>query len=531
LEPQRTGPEAPLPRTDALPKAALVLAVPLAVATGGAHALSFAPFDMPAVQIAALAVLITLVQLQPSWRHAAAMGFAFGLGWFGTGVNWVYISLHDFGGLAAWLATLATAALTAVLAAFPALAAGAAYRASNRPVLRLLLAWPGAWALSEWLRGTVLTGFPWIASGYAHTNGPLAGYAPLAGVYGLCLICAVVAGAFAAALAQPRSTMSPTTRAGALAVAVLLLVGGQMLVGRQWTHPIGAPLQVKLIQGDIAQDLKFGEGGTDLALERYFTLMPDPASLHSDLVVLPESAFPLPLDDLPPDARERLLDFPRRHDTALIFGVFLEHPAGDFYNSAVGLQDSEALQQYSKRHLVPFGEFIPFGFRWFVDLMRIPIGDQHRGADYQAPMQLAGQRIAVNICFEDLFGAEIIRAWQDPARAPTMLLNLSNLAWFGNSIALPQHLQISRMRALETGRPVLRATNTGATAIVDPQGRVQGVLPYNLIATLRGEVRGYEGRTPYVIAGNAPALALAIALYACALAARRNRLTASLAGR
>jgi apolipoprotein N-acyltransferase len=135
-------------------------------------------------------------------------------------------------------------------------------------------------------------------------------------------------------------------------------------------------------------------------------------------------------------------------------------------------------------------------------------------------MQLAGQRIAVNICFEDLFGAEIIAAWRDPAREPTMLLNLSNLAWFDDSIALPQHLQISRMRALETGLPLLRATNTGATAIIDPHGRVVSQLPFNQIATLRGQVSGFQGHTPYVKHGNIPALALALVLFGAAAAAQ-----------
>jgi apolipoprotein N-acyltransferase len=160
---------------------------------------------------------------------------------------------------------------------------------------------------------------------------------------------------------------------------------------------------------------------------------------------------------------------------------------------------------------VPFGEFIPWGFRWFVDLMQMPIGDQQRGDAYQPPMQLAGQRIAVNICYEDLFGSEIRAAWRDPERAPTLLLNLSNLGWFDDSLALPQHLQISRLRALETGRPVLRATNTGATAIVDARGRVTASLPHLTQGVLEGEVQGRSGLTPFLRWGDWPALALAMA--------------------
>jgi apolipoprotein N-acyltransferase len=346
-------------------------------------------------------------------------------------------------------------------------------------------------------------------------------------VYGLCLIAALVAGAVGVLL-QRASDLAPRTRVLALAIALLLIGGGQLLRPVEWTHPTGSPLKVKLVQGNIAQDLKFAEGGTDLAVQRYFALMPDPPELHTDLTVLPESAFPLPLGDLPPAVHDRLLDFPSEQHQALIFGIFLEEPRYEYYNSAVGLQDHGPLQRYSKRHLVPFGEYIPFGFRWFVDLMNIPIGDQQHGAPYQPPMQLAGQRIAVNICFEDLFGGEIIEAWRDPALQPTMLLNLSNLAWFNDSIALPQHLQISRMRALETGLPLLRATNTGATAIIDPHGRVEEQLPFNLIATLHGEVSGFEGRTPYVRYGDLPALGLAMILLAAAVAAqvmgRRDRL-------
>jgi apolipoprotein N-acyltransferase len=501
--------------------APLILSALLALLAGGAHAFSFAPYGQPALELAALAVLSALVQQQPNWQRAALAGFAFGLGWFAIGVSWVYISMHVYGDLPSWIAALATGALASLLAVFPALAAGAAHRAASRAAPRLLLAWPAAWCLGEWLRGTVLTGLPWIASGYAHTDGPLAGYAPVLGVYGLCLIAACIGGA-AVTLLQRRSEVGGATRMAALALGLALLAGGQWLRGVTWSHPEGPPLHVKLVQGDIPQDLKFGDGGTQLSVQRYFALMPDPAGLDSDLVVLPESAFPLPFDDLPADARQGLLDFPEQQHAALIFGVFIEQPRDHYFNSALGLQPGQPPQRYSKRHLVPFGEFIPTGFRWFVDLMRIPIGDQERGPAYQPPMRLAGQLIAVNICFEDLFGAEIIQAWRDPALEPTLLLNLSNLAWFGHSIALPQHLQISRMRALETARPILRATNTGATAIIDPHGTVLEELPFDTIATLRAQVSGFKGDTPYVRHGDRPALALAAALALLAAAAQRR---------
>jgi apolipoprotein N-acyltransferase len=489
-----------------------MLTLVLAGLAGAAHALSFSPFNLPGLELAALAALLALCERQPTASRAARVALVFGLGWFGTGISWVYISMHVHGDMPSWIAALATAALAALMAVYPALAAFIAHRVAHSPAPRLLLAWPAAWSLTEWLRGIVLTGLPWIASGYAHTDGPLAGYAPVLGVYGLCLIAALIAGALVALLQRG----SPATRWAALAVALAPIALGQMLRPIEWTYPTGDPLNVKLVQGNIPQDLKFADGGTALAVTRYFELMPDGPAQHSDLVVLPESAFPLPISDLPPSVLEGLQDFTRQQHRALIFGAFIEEPREHFYNSAIGLQDDEPPQRYSKRHLVPFGEFIPFGFRWFVDLMNIPIGDQERGALYQPPMQLAGQRIAVNICFEDLFGEEIIAAWHDPALEPTLLLNLSNLAWFDGSIALPQHLQISRMRALETGRPLLRATNTGATAIIDPHGRVLAQLPFSQSASLSGRVSGFSGRTPYVRFGDTPALLLALVLLAAA---------------
>jgi apolipoprotein N-acyltransferase len=244
---------------------------------------------------------------------------------------------------------------------------------------------------------------------------------------------------------------------------------------------------------------------------------------HADLIALPESVFPVPVEFVPPQFIERFESYARTERTALVFGVFIEDPPGAYYNSAVGIDPLQARPaRYSKRHLVPFGEFIPWGFRWFVDAMTIPIGDQQRGAAVQPPMKLANQRIAVNICYEDLFGDVIADAWKG-AEAPTLMLNLSNLAWFEGSLALPQHLQISRMRVLETQHPMLRATNTGATAIIDAAGRVTAALPFETAGALNGTVQGVQGLTPFLGWGNGPALAVAFVFALAALVAARLR--------
>ncbi len=241
-----------------------------------------------------------------------------------------------------------------------------------------------------------------------------------------------------------------------------------------------------------------------------------------DLVALPESIFPVPLQHVPPSYLQAFRDFAQQHKAAVIFGVFLEEPRGHYFNSAVGYAPGDPnLRRYSKRHLVPFGEFIPPGFRWFVDLMKMPIGDQRRGTTAQ-PLALAGQQIAVNICYEDLFGAEIIDAWHTNGPPPTLMLNISNLAWFNDSLALPQHLQISRMRVLETQHPMLRATNTGATAIINARGEVAAQLPYLTAGALNGEVQGYGGTTPFIRYGNWPALILAALLVVAAWIMRRS---------
>ncbi len=492
-----------------------------ALGAGVLHALSFAPRNLPWLQLLALAALFALSTRVATARAAAGLGFAFGLGWFGVGVSWVYISMHVYGLMPAVLAGAATAAFCAFLALYPAFALGAAQRLAPDARWRLTLALPATWMLSEWLRGTLLTGFPWLASGYAHTDSPLAGFAPLGGVYGITLAAALVAGSLAL-LTLPFAQRGWRGYVWTASVIGIALGGGLLLRGATWTQPVGALISVRLVQANIPQDIKFAPEGLVRAFDAHWALT---QGARVDLVALPESVFPVPLQFVPPRFVEIFREFAEARRTALIFGVFIEEPAGHYFNSAVGIAPGDReLRRYSKRHLVPFGEFIPTGFRWFVDRMQMPIGDQQRGSTDQKPMELAGQRIAVNICYEDLFGEEIIQAWHAGGPAPTIMLNLSNLAWFEDSGALPQHLQISRMRTLETQHPMLRATNTGATAIIDSRGVVTAALPHRIAGALDGLVQGYAGTTPYIRLGNWPALlASALLLAAAGLAGRRLR--------
>ncbi|SPE26691.1 Apolipoprotein N-acyltransferase [Burkholderiales bacterium] len=506
------------------------LRVAIAAVAGVAHALSFAPANLPWLELAALGVAFWLALGASGPRAALHVGLAFGFGWFGIGISWIYISLHHYGGLWAGLAAAATAALALLLAVFPALALTVAGALGGPASNRRALAMVAAWTLAEWSRGVVLGGFPWLSTGYAHTDSPLAGFAPIVGVYGVGAAAALVVAMPIWAWVRTPRTMPMLLLAG---IASLVLLGlGAALREHSWSQAHGAPIRVRLVQGNIAQDIKFAEGGLDQAIARYLPALQtdtarrdtDPYAGRPDLIVLPESAFPVAINDLTQEVLDTLADARRRDGAALIFGAFIVEPGERYFNSAIGLgTETIEPQRYSKRHLVPFGEFIPFGFRWFVDLMRIPIGDQQRGDDFQPPMSLAGQQIAVNICFEDLFGGQILDAWHDAQRTPTMLLNLSNLAWFDDSIALPQHLQISRMRAMETARPLLRATNTGITAIIDARGRVAAQLPIQAQGVLDGVVQATQGTTPFIRAGNRPILiASALALLACFLLRKRH---------
>ena len=473
---------------------------------GAATVLGFAPASLAPLPFFTAAGLLWLWQEATAPGRAAALGFAFGLGLFLAGVSWVYVSLHQFGAMPAPLAAIATLLFCAFLALAPALVGYLQSQLGRANNTKQLLLIPALWTLSEWLRDWIFTGFPWLSLGYTQAASPLGGYAPLTGVFGLTWLVWLCAGLL---LALARAG----ERTAALSGLALLIGLGYALKQIEWTHVHGAPVTVSLLQGNIPQELKWDEARFAATVGLYQRMT---EASNARLTILPETAIPRFLDLLDPGLLRSLAQSARSHGGDLIIGLPVRDAPGRYYNSVLSLGVSPT-QRYDKTHLVPFGEFIPPGFGWILSVLQIPLTDFLRGGTAQAPLALAGQKIAVNICYEDAFGEEIIRALPEA----TLLVNVSNVAWFGASLAPHQHLQMAQLRTLETGRTMLRATNTGMTAIIDHHGNIAAVIPAFTQGTLNGSVQGRSGATPYVRWGNAPPIALA--LLVCGLASLRSR--------
>ena len=491
---------------------------------GAITVLGFAPFPFYFVPPLTLTALLLIWLRCHTLRAAAAVGFAFGAGMFLVGVSWVYVSLHVYGGMAMPVAALFTLLFCLIQACYPTLVCAVLLRLRANTPVSLMLLFPALWGLSEWVRSWLLSGFPWLALGYSQVpTSPLAGYAPLLGVYGVSLITAAIAAAAASAIdgffrhrSLPKpGKQSPGFIAG-VCVAGTLVIAGAVLKTHQWTQPVsGAPTSVTLLQGNIPQELKWRPERALATLETYLELA---RSAHSKLILLPETALPMLNVDVPPAYLKALADRAIQNGGDMLFGVPELDPSGNYYNSVMSV-GTEQRQTYRKHHLVPFGDYFPLRpvLGWIMNLLHIPMSDFSRGAQVQKPIQVAGQKVAVNICYEDVFGEEIIRQLPEA----TMLANFTNDAWWGDTVASRQHLQISQMRALETGRPMLRATNTGVTAIIDASGRIVASAPEFTTTTLSGEVRGYQGSTPYIVFGNAGFLVLALAMILIPLTAAR----------
>ncbi|HEX8606620.1 MAG TPA: apolipoprotein N-acyltransferase [Pseudoduganella sp.] len=493
----------------------------IAAVAGGLGVLSFAPFGWWPVQLVVLATLFYQVLRADSVKASFHIGWAFGFGWCFAGVHWLTIAISRFGGLPLPLAWIAIALLSVYMGLHCAAAMGGAAWLRKRWGLSLpaanLLVLPALWAVSEWTRGWLFTGFPWASSGYAHNATPLAGFAPILGVYGIGWIAAITAGALLLLLHPVRKS--------ALALIAALWVGGFALQWIDWTAPSGQPLTVRLVQANIPLQTKFDPNHIGNTLRRYQeTVLAEPA----DLIAIPETGIPLFPQQLPAGYLDSYGQFARRTGSAVVLGMPFADSPTRYANSVMGLGPTLAKPyRYDKHHLVPFGEFIPMGFRWFTDMMHIPLGDQTSGAALQPSFAVKDQRVLPNICYENNFGEEIAAQLDNGKTAgsqATILLNVSELAWYGESVAIPQHLQISQMRTLETGRPMLAATNNGATVVIDGRGVVRASLPYYQAGVLKATVQGMTGDTPYIVLQNRLFFALAAAaLLAAWLLSRRRQ--------
>ncbi len=504
---------------------------PAALLAGAANTLTFAPTPYGGwLQLLVFAWFYAQLVRTTSRARAALTGAAFGFGNFLSGIWWLYISMHVYGEMAAPLAGGALVLFCLYLSAYPALSAllwswcaghpgnGRAEARPFSPTWHGAFAFASAWALGEWLRGTLFTGFPWLASGYPQVDGPFAGYAALVGVYGIGWVLALFAALVVQALARWRMPgRAPAAVAAPAALALALVAGGLALAQVPWTVPANAPLSVRLLQGNVKQDVKFEEAGIVAAIAMYQKMITEKPA---DLIVTPETAIAVLIQELPEPFARAIRKFSDTTGSAVLFGavgatVTDDGRIVDYTNSLYGVTpNSKDIYHYDKHHLVPFGEFIPWGFRWFVNLMKMPLGDFARGAPVQRPFLVHNQPVMADICYEDIFGEEIAATIRDNPQPPGVLVNVTNLAWFGDTIALDQELQIARMRSLETGRPMLRATNTGMTAAIDARGRVIGKLRPFTIGVLDVRVEGTTGSTPYVTSGNTAVLALSLVLLA-----------------
>jgi apolipoprotein N-acyltransferase len=486
----------------------------LAAFAGASGVLAFAPFGWMAAGLISLGTLVWLLERTTTAKAGFALGLWWGMGYFVAGVSWLYVALERYGAMMPALAAFFVLLFCAYLALYPALAAALYVRclrwqaggAYGRAGLFAAL-----WCVSEWLRGWVFTGFPWLAVGYAHTPpSPLAGWLPLVGVHGTGAIVALLA---ALAVLIRWREIARTRQALGPAAVLLAVLGISLGGGRAWTEPVGEPLKVSLTQTNFDQASKWDGAHYREVLDTALDLV---RASQGELVVLPETALPALAERLPDGYLDQLAGTVTARGGTLVTGILSRDRGERIYNAAIAL-GAAGEQHYAKRHLVPFGDYSPPLFGWFYRFARIPMSNQSRGAPSQPPLDVSGRKIAVNICYEDVFGGELI------ARLPEagLMLNLSNLAWYGDSFAQPQHLQIARVRAMESGRPMLRSTNTGMTALILPDGAIEAVLPAFTRGVLEVAVPAYRGLTPYARWSDWPVLILAfVFVLAAAIRAR-----------
>jgi apolipoprotein N-acyltransferase len=439
---------------------------------------------------------------------AAWLGFAYGVGSFGAGVSWVYVSLHVYGHMPPWMATLVVVVFVAILSLYPALV-GWVYRGffARRSLMGAVVALPALWALGEWLRSWLFSGFPWLSVGYSQVDSWLAGWAPLLGIYGVSWLLVSTAALLVVAIKHRDGWQ---WYAPPLVAAVWF--GGMTLDRMEWAEAVGDPLNVALVQGNVSLNDKWAPNKRPEIMNRYLVLTNHLED--RDLIVWPESALPYFIHEVD----DRVWTSMRQHPADFILGLLERQSDGESlhaFNSVVAFTSRDP-QVYRKSHLVPFGEYLPLKplFGWVIDYLEIPMSDftAWKGPD-QGPLQAAGTDIGITVCYEDAFPEQLMKALPEAK----VLVNVSEDAWFGNSLAPHQRIQMARMRAMETARPMLRAANTGVSAIIDHRGRITARSRQFIPAVVKGTVQPMRGLTPYVAWGNAGIVTISLLLLSVAL--------------
>ncbi|MDB6083348.1 MAG: apolipoprotein N-acyltransferase [Gammaproteobacteria bacterium] len=487
-----------------------------AFAVGAALNLAFAPFAWWPVGVLAPAALFALIRGLPP-RRAAWVGGAFGAGLFSFGTYWLYTCLHSFGLVPVWLTVVLQSALVALMAAYTAALCFAANRLWLKPgMTRDWLVLPALWVLLEWLRGWILTGFPWLSLGYAFIDSPLTGWAPLLGVYGVTWSAVLAAVGLNIVLA-PGAGRSVAARVIVAAAVASLFLLPTFAARHAWTRAAAARIPIAAVQGAVSQDQKWQISNRDATMARYANLTT--RAWGARLIVWPESALPVLAGDIP-DYLQSLRDTGRAHDADFAIGLVDYRPATkQYFNGLLVMSEADG-GWYYKRHLVPFGEYfpVPAFIRSWMRLMNLPYDDISAGSEHQPILSAAGQKLGLTICYEDAYGSSQLEILRDA----TLLINVTNNAWYGDSTAPHQHLQISRMRALEAGRFLIRAANDGITAVIGPRGEIIARLPQFQEAVLRADVQPMTGLTPYARFGNYPVVIAALGSLALALWRRRR---------
>lgn len=478
----------------------------LLIICGSANALAFAPFTLWWLPLLTVAVLVFLLLHAASTKKALALGFSYGIGWFGVGISWVHVSIDQFGGLPLFASLGLMALLVCYLAVFPALACYSSYKLRHPAIMPLIFA--SSWVIAEALRGVVFTGFPWLSLGYSQTSNGLTAMAPLIGETGIQFVLVFSA----AALAQLLSKQPPLLRYGYIVIAgAVFAVSPQLTRWHGWQHS-GESLSVLLVQGNIKQELRWAPEQEWPTMLKYMDLTRP--HFETDLIIWPEAAVPQ-LEPLAKKYLENLDQTALYQNTAVITGIIdYRFDTQQAWNNLIVLGKRAAdsadgdyfyghSNRYSKHHLLPIGEFVPFEqwLRRLAPIFDLPMSSFSRGNYVQPNLLANGYQILPAVCFEIAFPAQIAANFSEQTQ---LLLTVSNDAWFGDSIGPHQHLQIAQMRALEFGRPLLRATNNGITAVVDANGNIQQQAPQFTQAVLRDTVQLTTGTTPYSRFGNIP---------------------------